>query len=72
MPMLLGAQRSRYLFRAAHNTAALVVQAQHGGHHAASCRSFQRGGDLLLIAGASGLAAGVGGEPGSIDQEVVR
>ena len=58
MPVLLSSQGPRDPHRTVHHAAALVVQAQDRGHTVPAGCPFQRGGDLLGIADASGLGSG--------------
>ena len=66
MPVLLGTERSTDIFRAVHGAAALVIEAEDGGHHISAGAALQRGGDFLLIAdgpsGGTGSGVECGGE----------
>ena len=68
MPMLLGPQRPRHIFRAGHNTAALVIEAENRGHHVSAGGRFQGWGNLLLIADVPGRGTGSGTKAGCKQQ----
>ena len=52
--VFLGPECTCHIFRAFHDTAALVVEAEDGGHHISAGAALQRGGNFLLIADAPG------------------
>ena len=64
MSVFLGPQRTGYIFGTVHHAAALVVEAEHGGHPVSALAGLQGGGRTLRVPDAARAGPRPGGEPG--------
>ena len=54
--VFLGPECSRHILRVFHDAAALVIEAEDGGHHISAGTAFQGGSNLRLVANGPGGA----------------
>lgn len=64
MPVLLCPQGSGLIFSAVHDAAALVVEAEHGGHAVAALAGLQGGRRTLRVSNTARAGPRPGGKPG--------